>query len=286
MTMNITSPTLQREVARIDSPVVQQGMNDTHCVRPLVSPGNWAATDPFLLLMEDWFPEGVFDEHPHRGMETVTYVIDGTIEHYDNLGNKGSAGPSDAMWMTAGKGLIHNERPAKGQTVHSLQLWVNLPAKDKLVPASHQLLTGTEVPVRHAPGAEIRVFSGASGKVLSPTRNHVPVTMVELRLQPGAQIEQDLPAGYNGFVVVLEGSATIGSKGTAVNAGQVAWLTPSEAASSVAFTGGEQGLRAILFAGQPLREPVAARGPFVMNTEAELAIGFAEYRAQQERFGM
>lgn len=285
MTSN-NSRLLQREVARIDSPAVQRGMNDMHRVRPLVPPGDWASTDPFLLLMEDWFPEGVFEEHPHRGMETVTYVIDGTIEHYDNLGNKGSAGPGDAMWMTAGRGLIHNERPAKGQTVRVLQLWVNLPAMDKLVPASHQLLTGTEVPVRHAPGAEIRVFSGASGAVTSPTRNHVPVTMVELRLRPGAQVEQDLPAGHNGFVVVLEGNATIGPKATAVHAGQVAWLSTNEAASAVSLTGVDQGLRAILFAGRPLREPIAARGPFVMNTDEELAIGFAEYRAQQERFGM
>ncbi|HEV2641817.1 MAG TPA: pirin-like C-terminal cupin domain-containing protein, partial [Candidatus Elarobacter sp.] len=112
------------------------------------------------------------------------------------------------------------------------------------------------------------------------------VTMVEIRLQPGATVEQDLPAGYNGFVVVIEGSGMIGSSSVSVAAGQVAWLTPSEDASVVSLTGGEKGLRAILFAGRPLREPVAARGPFVMNTDAELSAGFAEFRAQGERFGL
>lgn len=110
--------------------------------------------------------------------------------------------------------------------------------------------------------------------------------MVEIRLQPGAQVEQDLPAGYNGFVVVLEGGGAIGSSSAAVAAGQVAWLTASEDASIVSIAGGDRGLRAILFAGLPLREPVAARGPFVMNTEQELKEGFAEFRAQGESFGL
>jgi redox-sensitive bicupin YhaK (pirin superfamily) len=282
----MTSSLLQRDVARVDSPVIDRGMTDVHRVRPLVPPGNWAATDPFLLLMEDWFPVGVFDRHPHRGIETVTYVIDGVIEHYDNHGNKGTLRPGDVQWMTAGRGLIHNEQPAAGLTVHSLQLWVNLPRADKLVPAHYQDILADEVPVRHEAGAEIRVFSGASGELKSPTQNHAPVTMVEIRLQPGAQVEQDLPAGYNGFVVVLEGGGVIGSSSVRVAASQVSWLTPSKESSVVSFTGSEHGLRAILFAGLPLHEPVAARGPFVMNTDEELAVGFDEFRAQGEKFGL
>jgi quercetin 2,3-dioxygenase len=110
--------------------------------------------------------------------------------------------------------------------------------------------------------------------------------MVEIRLQPGAQAEQDLPADYNGFVVFLEGGGAIGSSSTPVAAGQVALLTPSEDANVVSFTGGEHGLRAILFTGRPLREPVAARGPFVMNTDEELNAGFAEFHTQGEKFGL
>jgi redox-sensitive bicupin YhaK (pirin superfamily) len=128
--MNVTI--LQRSVARIDRPTVQTGMTPEHRVRALIPSGDPNATDPFLLLMEDWFPRGVFDWHPHRGMETVTYVIDGRLDHYDNYGSKGSLLPGNVQWMTAGRG-IHNEEPPDGVTVHSLQLWVNLPAVDKMV---------------------------------------------------------------------------------------------------------------------------------------------------------
>ena len=276
----------RRDVARIESPPVERGMSDVHRVRPLVPPGNWAATDPFLLLMEDWFPRGVFDVHPHRGIETVTFVLEGTVEHYDNHGNKGTIVPGDAQWLTAGRGLVHNEVPAAGQTVHLLQLWVNLPRAHKLVPAQHQTLRADQAPVRREPGAELRVFSGASGSVRATTRNFAPVTMVEVRLEPNATIVQDLPAGYNAFVVVLEGHGTMGSSSAAVRTGQVAWLTPSNEESTVTLSGDDQGLRAMLFAGLPLREPVAARGPFVMNTEEELRATFAEFRATRERFGL
>jgi quercetin 2,3-dioxygenase len=276
----------RRDVERVDRPKISRGMSDTHRVRALVPPGDWAGSDPFLLLMEDWFPDGVFDRHPHRGIETVTYVIDGAIEHYDNHGNTGRINPGDALWLTAGRGLIHDEKPADGGTAHILQLWVNLPGDAKLVPARFQELRADAVPVRREPGAVVRVFSGASGGVTAPTRNYAPVTMVEIRLQPGARVEQDLPADYNGFIVMLDGGGEIGASATEVGAGDVAWLTHSAGASAVTFAPGDQGARALLFAGKPLREPVAARGPFVMNTEDELRAGFAEFRNSGERFGL
>jgi hypothetical protein len=276
----------RRDVARIESPQVTRGMKDSHWVRPLAPPGDFAASDPFLLLMEDWFPLGVFDRHPHRGIETVTYVIDGTIDHYDNHGNTGLIRSGDALWLTAGRGLVHNEQPANGEPVHSLQLWVNLPKADKLAPAHFQELLAAALPVRQEPGAEIRVFSGASGSAKAATRNYAPVTMVEVRLQPHARIEQELPADFNAFVVVLEGGGTLGSSAASVHSGQVAWLTRSDEPSEVTIAAGDEGMRAILFAGRPLREPVAARGPFVMNTKEELDVGFAEFRAQGERFGL
>ena len=129
--------------------------------------------------------------------------------------------------MTAGRGLIHNEIPAEGETVHSLQLWINLPASQKMTAPRYQDLVGDGVPVRREPGAEIKVFSGASGGVTAPTKNFVPVTLVEFRLEPGAAVRQDLPADYNAFVVVLEGEGAIGEAGRKVVAGDVAWLTRS-----------------------------------------------------------
>ena len=147
--------TVERSVLRIDRPEVQQGMTPQHRVRPLMPAamrGDFAATDPFLALMEDWFPRGVFGKHPHRGIETVTYVVEGRIDHYDNQGHEGTILPGDVQWMTAGRGLIHNEIPAEGVTVHSLQLWVNLPAADKLTAPRYQDLSGDCVPVRREPG--------------------------------------------------------------------------------------------------------------------------------------
>ena len=282
--MNTDLP--QRDVVRVDTPQVQRGMSDVHRVRPLVVPGRWAETDPFLALMEDWFPQGVFDRHPHRGFETVTYVIEGELEHYDNHGNRGTLAAGDAQWMTAGRGIIHNEQPLAGGTVHSLQLWLNLPRDRKLVPARHQHLTGDGVPVRREPGAELRVFSGESGPIRSSTQNYTPVTMIEVRLASKAEIEQALPASYNAFVVLIEGSGRIGKSSATVAAGQVAWLAQHHEPSALRMAAGESGLRALWFAGKPLREPVAARGPFVMNTEAELADSFKEFRIQGERFGL
>ena len=141
--------TVERSVLRIDRPQVQQGMTPQHRVRPLMPAamrGDFAATDPFLALMEDWFPRGVFGKHPHRGIETVTYVVEGRIDHYDNQGHEGTILPGDVQWMTAGRGLIHNEIPAEGVTVHSLQLWVNLPAADKMTAPRYQDLAGDAVP--------------------------------------------------------------------------------------------------------------------------------------------
>lgn len=282
----MTTTTRQRDVTRVDSPEFGRGMADAHRVRPLVPPGDWAASDPFLLLMEDVFPAGVFDRHPHRGIETVTYVIDGSIEHYDNHGNTGTIGPGDALWLTAGRGLIHNEQPRGDQPAHILQLWVNLPRESKLVPARFQELRAADLPTRRVDGATLRVFSGEANSLAASTLNYAPVTMVEVRLEGGATTELTLPAGDNGFVVALSGDGTVGASSTPVRAGQVAWLTQDDTASVVRLSGGQSGLRAILFVGQPLREPVAARGPFVMNTQEELAAGFAEFRAQQERFGL
>jgi quercetin 2,3-dioxygenase len=149
----------------------------------------------------------------------------------------------------------------------------------------YQDLAGDAVPVRREPGAEIRVFSGATGGVTAPTKNFVPVTMVEIRLDHGVSVRQDLPADYNAVVVVLEGEGSIGAGAKLVTAGDVAWLTRSDSgqASEVEIRAGGRPLRALLYAGRPLHEAVVARGPFDMNTEAEIEQAYADYRAG--RFG-
>jgi len=275
---------LQRNVARIFHPTVQTGMTPEHRVRPLIPSGDTKATDPFLLLMEDWFPRGVFDRHPHRGMETVTYVIDGRLDHYDNYGNQGSLLPGNVQWMTAGRGIIHNEQPPDGVTVHSLQLWVNLPAAAKMVEPRTQNLVAADLPLRREQGVEIRVFSGKSGDVIAPTKNYTPVTMLEVRLEPGARIRQELPADYNAFLIVLDGAGFAGGEQSPVHAGDVVWLTRTDEVglSEVNIAAQASPLRVLLFAGRPLREPVVAEGPFVMNTEQQIRQAYIDYR--QGRF--
>jgi quercetin 2,3-dioxygenase len=276
------SVNVQRNVERIDDPPIQAGMSAQHRVRQLVAPGNWDATDPFLLLMEDWFPRGVFDWHPHRGIETVTYVIDGALEHQDNAGHSGTIRAGDVQWMTTGRGLLHVEQPPVGVTTHSLQLWVNLPASEKMAEPRYQDLVVEALPVRRESGATARVYSGASGQVVASTKNYVPVTMAEFRLDPGARTSQELPGDYTAFFVVLEGEGRISADATLVRAGQVVWLTRTgeRRNSEVELTATtDKILRVLLFAGRPLREPVVARGPFVMNTEQQIRQAYADYQA-------
>lgn len=246
----------------------------------VLEPGHWEEFDPFLLLAEDWFQKGTFGDHPHRGIETVTVVLEGHLEHRDNHGGHGLLGPGDVQWMTAGSGIVHAEEPVTGETVHSLQLWLNLPRAEKMTQPRYQDLSGDRIPARHVDGGRVRVFSGSSGEVTSSTLNHVPVTAVELLLDAGASVVQELPASYNGFLYVLEGSGQFGVDETPGEQGQVLWLGSAQGAAHSEITiRAERPLRAFLFAGEPLREPVVAYGPFVMNTEDEIRQAFADYRS-------
>src|SRR5690606_8091498 len=151
------------------------------------------------MMAEDWFQQGTFDFHPHRGIETVTFVIEGKLKHEDNYGGYGVLEPGDVQWMTAGRGIIHSEDPLPGETVHSLQLWLNLPRSDKMAEPRYQDIKSANAPVRTEPGAIVRVFSGHSGDVHAQTQNYIPVTYVEMVVEAGASVTQQLPGSYNGF---------------------------------------------------------------------------------------
>jgi quercetin 2,3-dioxygenase len=269
----------QRGISRLWDAKRPEG-SGTHRHRFVLEPGHWAEFDPFLMMMEDWFERGTFGDHPHRGIETVTVVLEGHLEHRDNQGGKGLLGPGDVQWMTAGRGIIHAEEPVAGETVHSLQLWLNLPRARKLTDPRYQDLRGEAMPVRREPGAQVRLFSGSSGDVAAGTLNHVPVVMAELVVEAGGSVTQELPGSYSGFVYVLEGSGRFGANETRGEQGQVLWLGPVDGAPRSEVTvRAEQPLHALLLAGEPLHEPVVAYGPFVMNTEAEIMDAFADYRA-------
>jgi quercetin 2,3-dioxygenase len=263
---------IERTVARVESPEVQQGMHAGHKVRPLLEPGRWTDHDPFLLLMEDWFTRGTFGDHPHRGFETVTYVLEGQVEHADNHGGHGMLQPGDVQWMTAGRGVVHSEE-AGPDGAHSLQLWVNLPASKKMSEPRYQDLRRDAVPVRQENGAEIRVYPGAT---------HLPITMIEMTLEADASVSQSLPASHNAFLYVIEGSGTFGDDRVRAQAGQVVWFSRAdtdEPSNITVAASRTEPLRVILWAGPPLREPVAASGPFVMNTIGEVRQAFLDFQA-------
>ena len=262
-----------------------QRVSPIHTAGAILEPGHWQEFDPFLLLMEDQFSKGAFDFHPHRGIETITYIIDGRINHYDNAtGAGGTLEKGDFQLMTAGRGVIHNESPEEGDKVHLLQLWVNLPRKHKMTEPRYQNMHAKDMPIRQEDGVMIRVYSGSSGDVVSNTLNYVPVTFVEMVLEKGATIAQDLPGSYNGFIYVLEGSGTFGENKIVAEKGQAMQLDSAvEADMSSIQVNANENLRLILFAGEPLKEPVVAYGPFVMNTEEEIHQAYRDY--QEGKFG-
>jgi redox-sensitive bicupin YhaK (pirin superfamily) len=275
----------RRAVAKVTDSEIGPGMTPSHRVRPLVHDGDFGHHDPFLFLMEDWFDPHVFDLHPHRGMETVTFVLEGELDHREKGKPSSRFVAGDAMWMTAGRGVIHNEAPVEEKTVHTLQLWVNLPAAEKMAEPRYQVLKRDAMPVWRADGAEVRLFSGRTGDLQSSTLNHVPVTMIEVTLQPHARVAPDLPARYNGFLYVIAGSGFFGVERTPARAGQIVWmeLPGGDGRSEFSIQAGEESLRVLLWAGEPLHESVIAYGPFVMNTKDQIRQAFADYQAG--RFG-
>jgi redox-sensitive bicupin YhaK (pirin superfamily) len=216
-----------------------------------------------------------FGPHPHRGFETVTFVLEGEIEHRDNHGGRGVLQVGDAQWMTAGRGVVHTEEAGRNGA-HSLQLWLNLPRALKMAEPRYQDLRGAQMPVRTIDGGQLRVFSGVSGDVQGPALNHVPVTMIEMRLDAGAKVRQELPPAYNAFVYIVEGEGRFGSERVAAKAGQVVWFTPERGDVVIEA---DAPMHAMLYAGEPLREPVASRGPFVMNTMGEVMQAFADFQS-------
>jgi redox-sensitive bicupin YhaK (pirin superfamily) len=276
---------VERSVDRIERPVDPAPTSQVHGERVVLRSDDLALQSPFLRLSEDWFaaPAG-FPTHPHRGMQTVTLVLNGALHHRDHTGADGVLWPGDVQWMTAGRGVLHSEMPYADETAHTLQLWLNLPAAAKMVPARYvdQLLT--DVPVRRMPGVEARIYAGRSGDIEAPHGSHWPMMLLDIRIEAGAQFAPEIPASYRGFIYVLEGSARLGAGETKVAAPDVAWLEPtggdSAGPDTIPMTAFEP-FRCLLYAGPPIDEPIVAYGPFVMNTVEEIQQAFADYQADR-----
>lgn len=271
----------QRGISRVvNVPPAEPGfVGPGHLAAPVVSPDNFEMTDPFILLMDDHFDLGnrpVGGAHPHAGFETVTLILDGAIYDRDE---GGTLNAGEVQWMTAGSGVIHNEDVKTKGRVRLLQLWLTLPKNERWTEPDFQAIHSDSIPVRHEPGAEIRVYSGSSGSFQSGTRNRVPVTMVEISLGAHGWTEQEVPASYNGFAFVIDGSVQIGE--TVLKAGQVGWLDrpSSNGTSAVRVAARESGARLVLYTGEPQGDSIVSYGPFIGDSKQDIARLFAEYQA-------
>lgn len=274
----MNSQVYHRTISHKYSPEFQRN-SDIHTMAWVIEPGQWEKHDPFLLMAHDLMRSGVFGVHPHRGIETVTYMIDGNLIHYDSKHGTGVLHPGDAQWMTAAKGVEHVEDAAPGELVNLLQLWVNIPAKQKMTAPRYQDLRKDSMPQKVENGVSTKVFSGSVNGLTAPTLNITPVTMVEFKMAAGSEITPEIPGSYNGFLYVLKGSGTFGYEHRYGKAGEVLWLgSGNHAEISAIKIKAEEDMHVMLYAGEPIGEPVAARGPFVMNTEEELLKAFADYR--------
>ena len=241
--------------------------------------------DPFLLLDHmgpvDLAPgeaKGAPD-HPHRGFETVTYMLEGTMEHEDSAGHAGRIGPGDVQWMTAGSGVIHSEEPVEslrrdGGRMHGFQLWVNLPAKDKMVAPRYQEFTAAQIPrVERDHGVVVRVIAGRVGSVKGAVKTRTPVTYLHVSLPADTRFEVPIPASQNAIVYGISGAGE-GELTVYAHDGDVVELVNDDERTTREL---------LLLAGEPLREPIARYGPFVMSTKAELAQAVDDFEAG--RFG-
>ncbi|MDP3859128.1 MAG: pirin family protein [Stagnimonas sp.] len=247
--------------------------------------------DPFLMLDEFGTDQpgdyiAGFPDHPHRGFETVTYMLDGRMQHRDHLGNVGDLGPGGVQWMTAGRGVIHSEMPLQESgRMRGFQLWINLPGKEKMKPAGYRDIPASGIPSATLPGGgAIKVIAGTAevgeqrigGPINSPSQplSTAPLYF-DIELPAGASFEQAIPTGHNAFLYSYEGSVEIAGKRLP---GQAA-LVLDTAGSRVQFTAGAEGARLLLLAGKPLREPVVQYGPFVMNTREEIEQALRDYQS-------
>ena len=262
--------------------------------RPLPAPGKVRTVDPVLMIDEmgpvDYRPgEAVgAPDHPHRGFETVTYLLEGEFEHRDSAGHAGKLHPGDVQWMTAGRGVVHSELPSarimeQGGRVHGFQIWVNLPARLKMTAPRYQEVAAASIPTAssHDGLAQVRVVAGQALGATARIDTHTPIVFQHWTLQPGAVVEQALPADHNGLLYVFSGE--LQSAGTTLRDGQMGVLGAGDSVELAVPASHTSTAQVLLLGGMPLNEPVVQQGPFVMNTRAEIEQAIEDYR--QGRMG-
>ncbi len=289
----------QRAVARVVNAPQVEGGEGYVVRRPFPTPA-LPLVDPFLLLdhmgpvqIAPGEAKGAPD-HPHRGFETVTYLLAGEMIHRDSQGSQGHLRAGDVQWMTAGAGVVHSEMPAPdfqrtGGRMHGFQLWVNLPKADKRVPPRYQDIPAARIPrVSTDEGVTVRVIAGEALGARAVIETHTPILYLHFTLRPGAAVRQAIPRDFNAFVYPFSGDVQVGEKGARVAEGQAAMLlaTPEDPGTApedqlllAAPADAPAPVELLLLGGRPLHEPVARYGPFVMNTRQELMEAFEDFQA-------
>ena len=279
---------MNREIKQI---IPSQATSDGAGVklRRSLGTGPQARLDPFLML-DEFFSDNPddylagFPAHPHRGFETVTYMLDGRMQHKDHMGNSGDLGPGSVQWMSAARGVIHSEMPQQAEgRMRGFQLWVNLPAAEKMRPAQYRDIPASEIPQRDFDGGSLRLIAGRieiDGQVLAGAVNAEAGSMstdplyLDVRLQPGAELSLPVESGHNAFLYLYDGELSVAGK-----------ALPRRSAGILSDTGPvllkatDAGAGALLIAGRPIGEPVVQYGPFVMNTPQEIQQAIDDYRA-------
>jgi redox-sensitive bicupin YhaK (pirin superfamily) len=242
-----------------------------------------ARHDPFLMLDEFYSDDpddylAGFPSHPHRGFETVTYMLDGHMQHKDSGGNTGDLGPGDVQWMTAARGLIHSEMPQQTEgRMRGFQLWLNLPAKEKMQPPAYRDIPAGQIPSVAIDQGVVKVIAGEFGGTRGAVHGgSTDPQYWDVHLEPGAAFEAALPAAHNAFVYAYEGEAFVGEDKKVLPQRAAGLLSNG---GKVRIVAGAKGARALLLAGKPIGEPVVQYGPFVMNTREEIEQAIADYQA-------
>jgi len=258
--------------------------------RPFPSAG-LPLVDPFLLFDHfgptTWGPGEAIGapDHPHRGFETVTYILEGRNEHRDSFGHHGVLGPGDVQWMTAGSGVVHSEMPEvafrrTGGVSHGFQIWVNLPARDKMMEPRYQEISAVEIPIGESPDGRVsaRVIAGEALGASAVIETRTPISLIHYTIEPGGHAVQPVAEQHNGLVYVISGALEVGLDSAPVREGEIAVLGAGDAVDLAAPAHAPGAAQALLLSGVPLREPVSRWGPFVMNTKEEIHQAIADYQ--------
>jgi len=248
----------------------------------------WDEFDPFILMAEDWFKRGTFPDHPHRGFQTVTYVIDGRLEHIDNGGGRDILEPGDVQYMNAGWAARHAEDGVEDDVAHTLQLWLNLPQDQKQTETMYQNIYSEDAPVVNFDGGSVKVYSGDIAGVEGPMDSIVPITLSEVNLSEGAEYVLELPETHNAFLYVLSGELEVGEEKTNLKKHGVATLTYHEKGnpnhySELVLKAKRRRTKVLVYSGTPIREHIVPYGPFVMNSTEEIKKAFQDFN--EGKFG-